>query len=229
MRKQLAVSGRTWALDVRPTATLYSSLGSSTNPGMLVGGLLVAALLEAFLLLVTGTERRARRAADESGHEATHDALTGLLNRRGFASRLTVARERLTDEGSPQVLLYIDLDDFKDVNDAGGHDAGDALLQGIAEVLRRHVRERDSVARIGGDEFAIILNNCGTARGEQIASTLIDAIGGYRLPWDGAEYRVGASVGAAQLTAADPDDAMRAADQALYLAKRQGKGQAQFN
>ena len=228
MREELSVSGRTWALDVRPTAALYASLGSTTNPGMLIGGLLVAGLLEAFLLLVTGTERRARRAAVVSDHDATHDALTGLLNRRGFAGRLSIARERLATEGTPQVLLYIDLDDFKDVNDAGGHDAGDALLQGVADVLKRHVRERDSVARIGGDEFAIILNNCGTERGQQIAATLIDAISDYRLDWEGAEYRVGASVGATPITADDSDDATRKADRALYEAKRDGKGTVHF-
>lgn len=226
-RVDFSVAGRDWALEVRPTEALYSSLGATTQPGLLVGGLLVAGLLEAFLLLVTGHERRARRAAHESGHDATHDELTGLLNRRGFSTSLARARERAAD-GMPQVLLYIDLDEFKGVNDSAGHKAGDAVLTAIADLLRRHVRERDTVGRIGGDEFAIILNNCGTERGRQIANLLVSVIGSYRLAWDGREYSVGASIGATLITSTSREDAMHAADQALYEAKRAGKGQAHF-
>jgi diguanylate cyclase (GGDEF)-like protein len=222
------VASRDWTLEVRPTAGLYASFGSTTSPELLVGGLIVAALLEAFLLLVTGHERRARRAADESDRMASQDELTGLLNRRGFTDRLAVARTRVATEGTPQTLLYIDLDDFKSVNDSAGHDAGDALLIGVADVPPQQVRDRDTVGRIGGDEFAIILNNCGPDRGRQIADLLVTVIGSHRLTWEGREYGVGASIGATSITATASEESMHTADQALYAAKRAGKGRSHF-
>ena len=220
--KPLAVNGRTWRVDVTPTAAMIEALGRSNIPFLLVAGLLIVGLLEAFLLLVTGMERQARREAETSNYDATHDALTDLHNRRAFLRALHATCERAEFEGTEHALLYLDLDGFKGVNDRGGHQAGDDLLREVAERMRNAVRSRDVVARLGGDEFAIILNNCPTERAVTIANTVADGVEGAGVDVQGERLCVGVSIGVYALAPgrkADVDEVLLLADSACYRAK----------
>ncbi|WP_296526370.1 GGDEF domain-containing protein [Rhodoplanes sp.] len=152
---------------------------------------------------------------------ALHDPLTGLLNRRGFERELARAAAHMQRYGGRLVLVYLDLDGFKPVNDQHGHAAGDAVLQAVAAVLRSHVRVSDLLARLGGDEFAVLLWNLADADAAAKATTLETMIAATLVHWGEAEIAVGASAGTAPL--ADPADAAAAlarADAAMYARKR---------
>lgn len=221
----ITVGGRTWELTVAMSRTSPMWTVPTTTPAILIGGLVIIILLEAFLLLLTGNERQARREAEVHGYQANHDPLTDLYNRRAFLSLLEKSRQRAEEEASRHVLLFMDLDGFKGVNDTSGHEAGDDMLRGVARVLRLHMRERDVVARIGGDEFAAILNNCPEERGLRIAGTLVDSVEEFRLADRPDAPGVGLSVGLAMIDGADLvgiDELMRRADDACYRAKRSG-------
>ncbi|HSI56123.1 MAG TPA: diguanylate cyclase [Ideonella sp.] len=158
---------------------------------------------------------------------ASHDRLTGLANRASFEVLLEEATARAIEQ--PFCALFIDLDRFKQVNDSGGHAAGDALLRGIARELALHLRKSDTVARLGGDEFGVLLPQCPIPRARVIAHTLRAAVESYRLEWEGAAYAVGASIGlvASNGTHASGADVMRAADAACYEAKRLGRNRVE--
>jgi Amt family ammonium transporter len=124
------------------------------------------------------------------------------------------------------VLLYIDLDRFKAVNDSCGHFAGDEVLCQMADIFMRHVRSGDLVARLGGDEFCIGLANCQLDRAREIAEAIRDDVGQYRFAWEDRVFQVGASIGLVQLDPdMDVDKALKAADTACYQAKEQGRNQ----
>lgn len=152
---------------------------------------------------------------------AHHDPLTGLLNRRGFERELFRAAAHMQRYGGRLVLVYLDLDGFKPVNDTHGHAAGDAVLQAVAAVLRSHVRVSDLLARLGGDEFAVLLWNLADADAAAKATALEAMIAATTVSWGEAEITVGASAGTAAL--ADPAEAATAlarADAAMYHRKR---------
>ena len=157
---------------------------------------------------------------------ATHDALTGLKNRRAFETELGEATARAAQQ--PFCALFIDLDRFKQVNDTGGHAAGDALLRDIAQLLSAQVRKSDTVARLGGDEFAVLLDQCPLPKAQLIAEKMRHAVVEYRLAWlEGATFSVGTSIGLlpvdAAFVGAGAAAVLRAADAACYAAKRQGR------
>lgn len=222
---KLAVHGREWRVDVTPSDKVLGDVRTTSVPVLLVAGLLIIGLLEAFLLLVSGTERQARRQAQASDFDATHDPLTNLLNRRGFNRALQAAEERTRLEGEQHVLLYLDLDAFKAVNDRAGHDVGDDMLRLVAGVLQHSVRRRDVVARIGGDEFLVILNSCDLDRGLAIADQIVSDIGKAHIRVDEDELRVGVSIGIVPVVpegSSDLDELVNAADRACLEAKRDG-------
>ncbi|MBK5958611.1 hypothetical protein CCR97_10375 [Rhodoplanes elegans] len=164
------------------------------------------------------------RLAELEAH-ADRDPLTGLLNRRGFERELLRASAHVQRYGGRLVLVYLDLDDFKPVNDTHGHAAGDAVLQAVAALLQGHVRASDLVARLGGDEFAVLLWNLSDHDAETKAAVLEAMIAAARVPWREGEIAVGASAGSAALT--DPDaaaEALARADAAMYARKRQRSG-----
>ncbi|WP_367847420.1 diguanylate cyclase [Rhodoferax sp. WC2427] len=154
---------------------------------------------------------------------SSHDALTGLANRPAFEALLARATDRA---GSvPFCAMFIDLDRFKQVNDTGGHAAGDALLRDVAQTLAAQVRQTDTVARLGGDEFAIFLGSCPLEQALEIGEKLRTAVEAYRLPWEGHSFSVSTSIG---LVAVDGSyttvaDVLRAADAACYAAKEKGR------
>jgi diguanylate cyclase (GGDEF)-like protein/PAS domain S-box-containing protein len=177
------------------------------------------------------TERRRHR--EELSWSASHDELTGLVNRREFerhvGEAIAGARGGRAEDG-PSAALFIDLDRFKAVNDSSGHAAGDVLLKNIAAILLGRARAHDTVARIGGDEFAVLLRRCDVAAAERIAVGICARVAQYELEWgEGAQAQrlsVGASIG---IVAIEPDfasvqDVLTAADEACYDAKRAGRG-----
>jgi diguanylate cyclase (GGDEF)-like protein len=218
------VAGRTWLLDVTPAPQVLGNPAAA--PAYLLAGLLIIFLLQAFVLLVTGMERQARRQADASHYDASHDPLTELMNRRAFIERMSDVRLRSEDEGARHVLMYLDLDGFKAVNDRGGHEAGDRCLREIAQRFAQCVRGGDTVARLGGDEFAVILNDCPVERGLDVARQLVNAASSYRPFPNDPRLVVGVSIGVTTIAGNPPpslDALLHEADTACYQAKREGK------
>ena len=169
------------------------------------------------------TERR--RLYGEMSYRASHDLLTGLVNRSEFETRLNRLLQRSRDDHSQHALLYIDLDQFKLVNDACGHTAGDHLLQQVARLLADAVRLRDTLARLGGDEFAIILEHCTSEQAQRAAQLVCDRMEDYRFVHDGRRFRIGTSIGLVPVDArwAAPAAILQAADTACYAAKEAGR------
>jgi diguanylate cyclase len=166
-----------------------------------------------------------RRLSGELTHRATHDALTGLVNRAEFESRLLHALRQAQDEGTHHTLLYLDLDQFKPVNDACGHAEGDRLLQQVSKMLTQAVRGRDIVARLGGDEFAIILAHCGHEQALRVAQKICDEVHRFRFVHRGQLFRVGTSIGLVPVDQRWPniDAILKTADNACYAAKEAGR------
>jgi diguanylate cyclase (GGDEF)-like protein len=157
--------------------------------------------------------------------KASRDELTGLLNRGEFRRTIETTIEQVQRHQIPQGLLYIDLDEFKIVNDTCGHQAGDRLLKQISALLRSHTRKSDIVARLGGDEFGILLTNCPTHRAMEIATGLIDAINDIRFSFLDKIFHVGASIGLVSITheTLDLEDLLSTVDAACYTAKERGR------
>jgi diguanylate cyclase (GGDEF)-like protein/PAS domain S-box-containing protein len=156
--------------------------------------------------------------------QALHDPLTGLANRTLLADRLELALAGTTRTGTCLALLLLDLDDFKRVNDSLGHQAGDALLVEVATRLRHAVRPGDTVARLGGDEFAVVLPDADEPRASQVAERLTQRIAAPTAV-SGREIRISASIGVTVGQAGTtPQELLQQADEAMYAAKRQGKG-----
>jgi Amt family ammonium transporter len=155
-------------------------------------------------------------------HDAAHDALTGIPNRREFERRAGLAVRAAVRDGARHVLCFLDLDGFKPVNDRAGHAAGDELLRQVATRLRAHARSGDLLARIGGDEFGLLLEDCPLDHGAQIVRAIIRDIGAMPFHAAGQDFRVGVSIGLAAITRDTPglEALMAAADQACYAAKR---------
>jgi diguanylate cyclase (GGDEF)-like protein/PAS domain S-box-containing protein len=167
-------------------------------------------------------ERRLKRALS---YQASHDALTGLINRREFDNRLHAAVLGAQRGEGPCALLYIDLDQFKVVNDTCGHQAGDRLLRDVTGLLQTRVRASDTIARLGGDEFGVLLEKCTLEQAIRIADGVRQAIRDYRFMWGANTLAVGASVGVVQIKSDTESVAsvMSAADIACYAAKDEGR------
>jgi diguanylate cyclase (GGDEF)-like protein/PAS domain S-box-containing protein len=157
--------------------------------------------------------------------EAGHDVLTGLINRREFENLVVVSVASARNAGKAHVVCYMDLDQFKVVNDGSGHAAGDDLLKEVAALLQARIRKSDTLARLGGDEFGLLLDGCSLERAEIIAADLLDAVGDFRFHWEAKEYTMGISIGLAAVTAGTSSSAevLSMADTACYWAKEQGR------
>lgn len=171
---------------------------------------------------------RSRALQRTLAHTAMHDGLTGLPNRIAFETRLGEAEADARAGLREHVLCFIDLDRFKAVNDGAGHAAGDALLREVARVLAAGKRRGDFAARIGGDEFALILCDSCTGNAEIVARGIIDAIAGIAFEWQGRTWRIGASIGIAAIDASPKGlpSPMERADIACYAAKARGRNRA---
>ena len=158
-------------------------------------------------------------------HQATHDSLVGLVNHGEFQRRLSEISAVCHAKGEAFALIFIDLDLFKSVNDAAGHAVGDEMLCRIGDVLRSTVRKTDTAARVGGDEFAIILESCGRREALRVAQEVLHGIAGLKVTTAGQEFGVGASIGIAYSSDGrnSAREMLHAADRACYDAKEAGR------
>jgi diguanylate cyclase (GGDEF)-like protein/PAS domain S-box-containing protein len=158
-------------------------------------------------------------------YHASHDLLTGLVNRREFENRLERALKSAKAREASYALLYVDLDQFKIVNDSCGHGAGDALLGQVGALLKAKVRWRDTLSRLGGDEFGILLESCSLDEAMRTADALREAVRNFRFTWEDRQFRLGASIGVVPITADNEDVAsvLSAADSACQAAKEGGR------
>ena len=165
-----------------------------------------------------------RKLTQKLTYQATHDALTSLLNRNEFESRLGQIL-KTTRENHTHALLYLDLDQFKVVNDTCGHDAGDALLRRVSGLLHARLRNRDTFARLGGDEFGIILEHCPQEKALRIAHMLRELVQDFRFQWQDKIFTIGVSIGLFPINQRNmsPAKALSAADSACYAAKDSGR------
>jgi diguanylate cyclase (GGDEF)-like protein/PAS domain S-box-containing protein len=166
-----------------------------------------------------------RRLSQEMRFRATHDALTGLANRAEFESRVDRLVEDLRADSGNHAVMFVDLDKFKQVNDACGHAVGDQLLCQMGVLLRELVRGRDTVARLGGDEFGLILEHCDLQHASLVAQKICDRVAEFRFLHDERSYRVGASVGLVPVDNrwSSGEALLQAADSACYAAKEAGR------
>jgi diguanylate cyclase (GGDEF)-like protein/PAS domain S-box-containing protein len=167
-----------------------------------------------------------RGIARQMSYQATHDALTGLVNRREFERRLEEAVDIGHRGDGQHVLCYLDLDHFKVVNDTSGHLAGDSMLREVAKLLRDAVRDSDTVGRLGGDEFGMLLIGCPLEKARQIADDVCRAVGDHRFVWRDRIFNIGVSVGLVEVSreSGTLEELLTAADSACYVAKKQGSG-----
>lgn len=163
--------------------------------------------------------------ARQLSFQASHDMLTGLFNRREFEKRLEKAIRSARSEGGHHVLFYMDLDQFKVVNDTGGHRAGDELLAQLASQLLSTVREHDTLARLGGDEFGLLLMDCPLEKASNIAETVRQLVRDFRFIWQERVFEIGVSIGVVPITADGGSliDVLSTADAACYVAKEAGR------
>ncbi len=192
---------------------------------ILTGIAMLFSTLVAHTVIVRISEKNRQLA-----YQATHDPLTGLINRREFEMRVERAIAHARAQAATHALLYLDLDQFKIVNDTCGHAAGDELLQQLAQILLSTVRHRDTLSRLGGDEFGMLLENCPLDKAVEIANNLLKSIEGYQFTWSESTFTLGISIGIVPIDRSTTDiaSAMSAADSACYIAKESGRNQVQI-
>ena len=181
------------------------------------------------VVLVLHDVSRERQYAAKLSYQASHDSLTGLINRTEFEQRLSLALKSASQLGRHHCVMYLDLDQFKVVNDTCGHAAGDQLMRQVSGVLQRRLREGDTLARLGGDEFGVLLENCAPDNAVRIADELRQTVSDFHFAWETRSFGIGVSVGLVNVedglyTLAD---VMSAADTACYMAKEKGRNRVQ--
>ncbi|MBW3509802.1 EAL domain-containing protein [Janthinobacterium sp. NKUCC06_STL] len=166
-----------------------------------------------------------RKLSQQLSWHATHDTLTGLINRREFEHLVAGALHTAKEEGHVHALLYLDLDQFKVINDTCGHGAGDVLLQLLAKMLQAQMRDSDILARLGGDELGVLLPHCPLDHARVIGEQLRQSIRDFRFAWDSRSFELGVSIGMVEISQdrKSMSELLSAADQACYLAKEQGR------
>lgn len=177
------------------------------------------------VVLVFRDVSHARQMAAQMTYQASHDALTGLINRREFECRVEQAIQTGTLQGKQHTLLYLDLDQFKVVNDTCGHGAGDELLRQLTSMLEGQLRQSDTLGRLGGDEFGVLLDGCAAAPALRIADQLRKTVSDFHFVWLDKVFSVGASIGLVAFGHGDATlaDILRMADAACYVAKDKGR------
>lgn len=176
-------------------------------------------------LLIVEDVSQAHRLSQELLYQASHDALTGLINRREIEARLQHMLADARQGGVRHALCFVDLDQFKIVNDTCGHSAGDELLRRLARELPECLRPRDVLGRLGGDEFAVLLERTRPEGAVRAAEKLQQALRNFVFPWEGRSFNLTASIGIVEIDEHAPDvgSLLRAADTACYLAKEEGR------
>ncbi len=208
---------------------LIQRLDGSTVSVTLVGAPIRHAGKVSGAVLVLHDMTQERQYIANLSWQATHDALTGLANRREFEYRLEQALHNLTRQVGRHALMFLDLDQFKLVNDTCGHAAGDELLRHICALLQSGLRENDTPARLGGDEFGILLENCSPEAAEKIAEGLRQTVQNLHFVWKGRPFVTTVSIGLVHIaqTPTTLEASLRAADMACYMAKEKGRNRVQ--
>jgi diguanylate cyclase (GGDEF)-like protein len=165
------------------------------------------------------------RLASQLSYEASHDALTSVYNRRKFEKVLEDAINAAHRHEGTHALAFLDLDRFKFINDSCGHAIGDRVLFDLANLLQTQLRVRDVLARIGGDEFAVLLHDCTLDNARRVLEKVRAAVDGYRIAFNGREYGVGVSIGVTVIDGSETDSGaiLARADAACYAAKSRGR------
>jgi diguanylate cyclase (GGDEF)-like protein/PAS domain S-box-containing protein len=208
---------------------LIQRLDGSTVSVTLVGAPIRSAGKVSGAVLVLHDMTQERQYIANLSWQATHDALTGLANRREFEFRLEQVLHGIGRQQSGHALMFLDLDQFKLVNDTCGHAAGDELLRHICALLQSDLREGDTLARLGGDEFGILLENCPPLVAEKIAESLRRTVQNLHFVWKGRPFVTTVSIGLVHISHIPTtlETSLRAADMACYMAKEKGRNRVQ--
>lgn len=171
----------------------------------------------------------ARTLSAKLAYHASHDELTKLVNRREFENRIERIVNTASMDKSEHALCYIDLDQFKIINDTCGHIAGDELLRQLSALMLGRVRQRDTLARLGGDEFGLLMEHCPIEQAKRVANVLLAVIQEFRFTWDNRTFSISASIGLVPITenTSDITELLRHADTACYAAKNSGRNRVQ--
>jgi len=197
---------------------VHRSIEDSAAPILGHGGMAVGAVL------VFHDVSPAKKLAAEMSYQANHDLLTGLMNRAAFEMRLDTALAT-ADPKDNGVVMFLDLDQFKVVNDTCGHAAGDQLLKQVTVLLTQEVRKQDTLARLGGDEFAVLLESCPLEPALRVAETMRQRVSEMQFVWEGRSFQLTVSIGLVPFTAHQytRSDILRVADSSCYVAKEAGR------
>jgi diguanylate cyclase (GGDEF)-like protein/PAS domain S-box-containing protein len=166
-----------------------------------------------------------QRLSQQLTWEASHDSLTHLVNRREFEQRVEQALATAQSQGQIHALCYLDLDQFRSINDNCGHAGGDELLRQLSAILQAQVRRSDTLARLGGDEFGVLLNECTLEQALRIANQIRECVQSFRFVWQAQTFSIGASIGLTEINAESTSvsDLLSVADAACYTAKSKGR------
>jgi len=182
------------------------------------------------VVLVLHDVRREREFATQLSYQASHDTLTGLVNRREFENRLDRALASAREQSRHHAMMYLDLDQFKVVNDTCGHSAGDEFMRQISVVLQERLREGDTLARLGGDEFGVLVENCPIEHAVRIAETLRQTVADFHFIVNQRSFTVGVSIGLVNMAdgTLTLTEVLSAGDAACYVAKEKGRNRVQL-
>ena len=212
--------------------SIYSKSATSESPAFYI---IIAIVTVVSLLLFTIIYFLLRQPAklkemvatktEELKKLASHDSLTGLINRYEFERRADRLLTTVQYDKTEHAVCYLDLDQFKVVNDTCGHIAGDELLRQLATILRHAVRKRDTLARLGGDEFGILMEHCPLSNAKRVAAEVQKAVHDYQFSWEEHTFRVGVSIGLVVINETTPNltELLKCADAACYMAKDLGR------
>lgn len=200
--------------------------GSSVWANLSVGAIRDAEGHLERLVVVAEDVSAAHQLSEKLSYQARHDALTGLINRQEFEQRLAEFLEHVRLDEAEGALCYMDLDQFKLVNDTAGHVAGDEMLRQLAPRLRACIRSADTIARLGGDEFGVLLRGCGVRDAVHVAEKMREVIEDFQFAWERHSFRLGVSIGVVPLSGhafATTTEVLQAADTVCYTAKDEGR------
>ncbi len=174
----------------------------------------------------TGTDvSKQKKVEKQLEYQASHDALTGLISRYEFEQRVTRLLFSTSKEKNTHAMCFLDLDQFKVINDTCGHSAGDELLRQIGRILTNTIRKRDTLARLGGDEFGVLMEHCTLEQAQRVTNDILNVVMGYQFFWSDNVFRIGVSIGLVAITEASGNftELLKQADAACYMAKDLGR------
>lgn len=212
----------------------HSVINESEKYQKIVSDIILFLSLAAFFIALYIAQlviRETSRKNFEIHFQATHDELTKLVNRKEFNKRLKSAFKTAKDNRENHALCFLDLDKFKAVNDTCGHKAGDELLIQLTKIIKNHIRSHDTLARIGGDEFGLLLEGCSLDKAIEIAEGIVNLIKNHEFIWQNKIFHVGVSIGLVMINrdTSNIDKALTQADVACYAAKDMGRNQVQIH